>query len=162
MDEKQRERNRVYQREYRARNPEGWHRKNKLWRDANPEKMKAYMAKYAATAKGRFTKLKLRARAGNIPLVIKMNEFVEWWDESRGSSCYYCGRDISTASGQKKLDGLSIDRKDNRQGYALDNIVISCNRCNLAKGSWFTEEEMLEIADRYFKLDSVRQEGICN
>ncbi len=139
----------AYQREYRARNLEKWRMKNKLWREANPEKMRLYMAKYSATPKGRLTKLRLRAKLAHIPIDIKLGEFTKW-GEHQEPNCYYCGRELCVAPGQKKLDGLSIDRKDNNKGYTLSNVVLSCNRCNMAKGSWFTEKEMLEIAQRYF------------
>ena len=42
-------------------------------------------------------------------------------------------------------------RKYNRLPYTLDNITFACRRCNNIKGSWFTEKQMLEIANRYFK-----------
>lgn len=46
---------------------------------------------------------------------------------------------------------FSIDRKDNNKGYIMGNITLACKRCNIIKGKWFTEQEMLEIADRYLK-----------
>ena len=141
---------RAYQKKYREEHPEKWHNKNKLWREANPEKAKAYMIKYNTSPRGRFTKLKLRAKVANIPVDIKVNEFIEWIGKQE-SSCYYCKAEMAMGSGQKKMDGYSIDRKDNNLGYSLDNIVLSCNRCNMAKGSWFTEEQMLEIAHKYFQ-----------
>jgi len=147
--EQNKEKIKAYQAEYRAKNREAWLKKNKLWREAHPDKMKEYMAKYSATAKGKFTKLKLRARAGNIPLSMLSAEFIDWF-ERQDLKCYYCSRVISVAVGQKKLDGYSIDRKDNNKGYSLENIALCCNRCNMAKGSWFTEEQMLEIAQKYF------------
>ena len=147
--EKNKQHIKAYQAEYRARNREKWLEKNRLWRKAHPDKMREYIAKYSATAKGKYTKLKLRARQGNIPMDIQMAEFTEWY-ERQELKCYYCGRGVSVAVGQKKFDGLSIDRKDNSMGYFLGNMVFSCNRCNMAKGSWFTEREMLEIAQRYF------------
>ena len=147
--EKNKEHIKAYQAAYRAKNREKWLEKNRLWREANPEKMKSYIAKYEASSKGKFTKLRLRARAANTPIDIKVDEFIEWY-EHQELKCYYCGTELSSAIGQKKLDGLSIDRKDNSKGYTLENIVFCCNRCNMAKGSWFTEKEMLEIAQKYF------------
>ena len=147
--EEHKEHIKAYQAAYRAKNREKWLEKNRLWREANPEKMKLYMAKYEASSKGKFTKLRERARAANTPMPIKMEEFIEWY-ERQELKCYYCDTELSIAIGQKKLDGLSIDRKNNNEGYTLENMVFSCNRCNMAKGSWFTEKQMLEIAQRYF------------
>ena len=148
--ERNKEKIKAYRVGYRARNPGKERMKNKLWREANPEKTKLYMAKYSATPKGRLTKLRLRAKYGNIPIDIELREFTKWY-ECQELKCHYCYIQTSTAPGQKKLDGLSIDRKDNGKGYTLDNIVFCCNRCNMAKGSWFTEKEMLEIAEKYFR-----------
>lgn len=139
----------AYQRDYRARNPEMWQLKNKLWREANPEKGRVYMARYCASPKGKLTKLKLRARKISIGFDIKLKDFTKWI-ESQKNICYYCGIELWDGLGQKKLNGLSIDRKDNTQGYFIENIVLCCNRCNMAKGSWFTEKQMLEIANKYF------------
>ena len=146
--ERNKEAIRAYQARYRATSTK-WRMCNKLWNEANPEKQKSYRAKYNASVKGKFTKLKLRAKAANIPIDIKMDDFIEWCKRPE-LKCFYCGRGISFAPQQKRLDNLSIDRRDNNKGYALENIVLSCNRCNLIKGSWFTEGQMLEIAHKYF------------
>jgi len=53
-------------------------------------------------------------------------------------ACYYCGttassmRTSQSASGDCVYSGL--DRVDNTKGYALENVVPCCHRCNRAKG----------------------------
>src|SRR3990167_2030774 len=114
----------------------------------NPEKMILYRKRYNDSARGRFKKLELRAKRAGILIDLKINDFTEWY-ESQDFKCYYCKRQIILNTGVQKLDSPCIDRRDNTLGYSLDNIALSCNRCNMAKGSWFTEQEMLEIADKY-------------
>ena len=145
---KNREKVNAYQRKYRA-NSDKWKESNRRWMENNPEKMKAYRAKYYASAKGRLTQLKCRASWGNINFAISLEDFTEWLNKQNGE-CHYCKAKLNVNKGHKMLDGDSIDRKDNNKGYTIDNIVLSCNRCNMAKGSWFTEQQMLEIAGRYF------------
>ena len=54
-------------------------------------------------------------------------------------------------TGISELSALTFDRKDNNEGYTIDNLALSCRRCNLMKGDWLTYEQTLEIANKYFK-----------
>ncbi len=55
------------------------------------------------------------------------------------SACYYCGvgpsqtRRAPGCNGDYEYNG--IDRVDNTGGYALENCVSCCGRCNSAKGT---------------------------
>lgn len=143
---------REQQREHRATSTV-WKESNERWKQNNPEKMRLYKQTYNDSIKGKLTKLRLRAKSARIPFAIDLVEFVRWYKEQE-PNCYYCGKVLYMGRGQKKLDGYSFDRKDNDKGYTLDNIVLCCNRCNMAKGSWFTEEQMLEIAHKYFNMEA--------
>ena len=135
------------QSEYRRVNPK-YRESVKNWNDNNPDKMKEYRLNYNNSPKGKLTKLRLRARHDNIPFNIDINEWLSWFNK-QDFYCYYCGIE-TTFNGDDRMKCYSIDRKDNDIGYEISNIVLSCNRCNLAKGSWFSEDEMLEIAAKYF------------
>ena len=143
-----REEIREKQRQYRRDNPRYREVVNK-WNNANPAKMRLYRKKYNRSSKGTFVRLKLRAKHDSIYFGLELDEFLKWWD-SQDKRCHYCDAILSFSNGQKMMDGYSVDRKDNKLGYVMGNIVLSCNRCNMAKGSWFTEEQMVEIAQRYF------------
>ena len=43
-------------------------------------------------------------------------------------------------------------------GYTPDNIAMCCMPCNSVKSNIFTEQEMLEIADKYIKPKRQRGE----
>jgi hypothetical protein len=46
---------------------------------------------------------------------------------------------------------MTIDRKDNRLGYVRENVVSCCFNCNRIKGSFFSSEEMMFIAENIIK-----------
>ena len=46
----------------------------------------------------------------------------------------------------KKINHMTIDRKDNTIGYELNNIVKACWICNSIKGQFLEEKHMLAIA----------------
>jgi 5-methylcytosine-specific restriction endonuclease McrA len=116
---------------------------NKKWhRDAN------------RTPSGKFYNLKFRAKKSNIPFLLTRKQFGEWF-LNQELKCHYCGKSVNFG-GEDYTNGnsmkhLTIDRKNTILGYDIDNIVISCRKCNTIKGDWFTEKEMLEIANKYLK-----------
>ena len=121
----------------------------------NPEVLNKYRKnqrrhrrKYSKTAAGKYWNLKGRAK--DIKFTITQHEF-ELWFEKQTMKCHYCKKDVLFGYGKGNLsNSLTIDRKDNQVGYTIDNIVFACRKCNTIKGMWFTEKEMLEIAERYF------------
>lgn len=59
---------------------------------------------------------------------------VEFVEKSLLSPCYYCG-----------FQSCGLDRIDNNRGHIMKNCVPCCFECNIARGSNFTHEEMIEI-----------------
>jgi hypothetical protein len=39
-----------------------------------------------------------------------------------------------------------LDRKDNLQGYTIENVVPACKRCNTVKSMYLTYDEMMKVA----------------
>jgi len=111
----------------------------------NREVIKVRRNCYKGTAQGRYNGIKSKARKLGVALASK-EAFVAWYKQ-QDNLCTYCGQELVRS---KKMGGLTIDRKDARKGYTEDNIVLSCRRCNTAKGYWFTYEAMKEIARQYF------------
>ncbi len=125
-------------REYQAR-----------WYKDNQERLKIKAADYAKTPTERYRQIKRRAKLRNVGLVITKSEFISWFNSEK-DICHYCGREL-TGYRNGNLQGLTIDRRDNNQPYELGNLVLSCNRCNIMKGSWLTEEQMIDATKRYFR-----------
>jgi len=106
---------------------------------------------YSYTARGRFNRIRDNAKTQDMSFNINPWDFVKWYEGQR-QVCYYCGVEVTKGKNRKhKLTDETFDRKDNSKGYSLDNIAIACRRCNLMKGEWLTENQTLEIAEKYFK-----------
>ena len=75
--------------------------------------------------------------------------------ERDGIKCHYCGieeKDFIPIwgefyGGKKRGPTLEVDRRDNRQGYVIENCVLACAVCNNAKSDKFTYEEFKRVGD---------------
>lgn len=105
---------------------------------------------YNTTAVGKLNRLRHNAHHRGIEFNINIVKFKDWFTKQE-PFCYYCSQELTIPKGQHhKMTDETYDRKDNAQGYRMDNLVLACRRCNIIKGEWFTEKQMLEIAQRYF------------
>lgn len=97
--------------------------KRRVWRIDNPNY--------------RYIKLASRSKKKNLSLVGK-DEFVAWFN-SEPKVCHYCECSEKDQKNDKthSKNCLEIDRKDSNQGYTLDNIVLACSQCNLAKAHFW-------------------------
>ena len=73
------------------------------------------------------------ARAKNVPFLLEYTDFLRLLEQN----CYYCGMCPTNKSYNYTKDTAfiynGIDRKDNTQGYTLENCVPCCSICNKAK-----------------------------
>jgi len=112
---------------------------------------KEYLIKYKQKPKEIYRGIYHSAKKRNIIINFSKEEFINWYN-NQDKKCYYCKRDIKEIikvekkhKFYKRFKRLTIDRKDNRKGYVLNNIVLACRRCNSIKGDYFTEQQMLKI-----------------
>lgn len=86
--------------------------------------------------------------------------------ERDGTKCHYC--EIEEAEfcgiwgdtfygGIKRGRKLEIDRIDNDGEYSLDNCVLACALCNMAKSDKFTYEEFKGIGVAIEKIWRTRK-----
>jgi len=95
--------------------------------NSNPVKMREYWVKYAKTQKGKFQTYRKQAKSRGYSFKITFDEFIKYWDKP----CVYCGSEIN---------GIGIDRVDNKRGYIKGNIVSCCAICNhMKKDTGMTE-----------------------
>ena len=107
--------------------------------------------KYKPTAlQLRYYRMQARAKRRNQP-IMTIQEFTAWYGQQK-QRCHYCGITPAQLNSQdKKQQRLTVDRKDNNQGYLLVNICLACFRCNNSKSDFFTEQEWLDIAEKYIR-----------
>jgi len=118
-----------------------------LWRrypNQDPEAVRLYRA----SPQYKWYQIKYRAIKHNIPFTLTRQEYTEWFNR-QDKVCHYCRTPLDPTN-HHKLNSPAIDRKENGKGYTLDNIILSCMRCNTTKGSWLSEKQMIEIAHKYF------------
>lgn len=65
--------------------------------------------------------LKNAAKRGYL-FILSIAEFYQLWRKP----CYYCG---------DMIDGIGIDRVNNKLDYKIDNVVPCCGTCNIMKGT---------------------------
>ena len=118
-------------------------------RYARSDTMRIARLKYGRTDMARYTRLKSNAKRRGTEFLLDKLEFLIWL-EKQERVCHYCGVSLNTNGG--RASQLSVDRADNTIGYTLGNIVLCCQMCNTIKGNIFTEQEMVEIPDKYIKL----------
>ena len=81
---------------------------------------KEYQKNYRKDNK--FSSYKSNAKQRGYPFELSLEQF----DNIIKQPCHYCGK-----------EGLNgIDRKDNTQGYILDNCLPCCSRCNKVKSNY--------------------------
>ena len=109
--------------EFRAKRRE-WNRK---WRHANPD--------FYVKPSYRFAILKAKCKHRNIQMSLTLEEYTQLTD---AKPCHYCG--CFSVSG-----GSGLDRVDNRYGYAVENCVACCYRCNVMKADLSLEEFYAQV-----------------
>jgi 5-methylcytosine-specific restriction endonuclease McrA len=105
---------------------------NSVWRQKNADKI----FNQNRTGKRRFVSGRQGAKQRGYTWDLT---FEQWIDLVLGHSCHYCGGTLPEA-------GCGLDRKDNKIGYVISNVVTCCKECNDIKGKHLTYDEMVAVA----------------
>ena len=124
---------------------------SRRWTLANPEKVKEYRQRFIRRHPESRIYSNLNYRSEKHCLT--RQEFVGWY-HSVAKICKYCDIPedllwINTT--QRGNHSFTIDRLDNKRGYYLGNLALSCFLCNRIKSDYFNASEMREIAQKYIK-----------
>jgi len=142
-----------YLKNYYQRNKQKIDKKNRKWVKDNPERSKIFHKKYKQTPKGIYQCLKINCYNKKRPFLLEKEDFINWYLKQE-KICHYCGvkenempiifKKVSV-SRTGIVNRLTIDRKENKQGYIINNIVLSCSQCNRIKGEFLSHNEMLKV-----------------
>lgn len=82
-------------------------------------------------------------------------EFIQWYITEK-RVCHYCSIPedalyLLRPRFRVKSSRLTVDRKDNDQGYFLENLVLACCQCNSIKCDELTHDEMFEFGQKYLR-----------
>jgi hypothetical protein len=132
---------------------------------------KAADSGYYRYGKGAIPILRQGAEKRGIGFNLTADILEEWWHR-QPDICYYCGLTIDEylkirdfiisydgnnfeiskfkrfyrSPKHQSIRWMTIDRKENDQGYTIENIVKSCWICNSLKNDFFSAEQMRGIA----------------
>jgi hypothetical protein len=106
--------------EYQKKNAEN----AKNWRENNPEKVLINNENKRKNLKLQYNVYFRSARDKNLDFKLSYGEY----EKIVCGNCYYCG-----TVADKGFNG--IDRKDQTQGYVIENCANCCQMCNYMKGS---------------------------
>lgn len=155
------ERRQIRYKEYYHKNKEKICASRKEYRQEHMEEVSEYAKKYATSSWGRFMRCKTNK---------KHLWKISWADYqkligSKPQQCYYC--DIPEESwhklhchGKKNIKYLTLDRRDPKGFYEIDNIELCCLSCNTGKSDLYTPEEWMRIAQMWDKPAWQKELGI--
>ena len=122
-------------------------KQQKIWRDQNKGKRKAYGNTVIGKIVHRLTQLKRgdkeRKRDCKLETYVTKEDLLALWERSQ--NCHYCKCVMQFEDGRKK-DGATIERLDNTLAHTKENCVLACRDCNLRHKSRFhTPSEQLTV-----------------
>lgn len=111
-------------------------------------------ARWSLTPSGIYSSAKYQRR-NNKPFTMTREEFCVWY-ANQEKRCAYCDLPENLIS---KIDDVQLNRtrrfgldcKDNEVGYTIDNIVLSCLRCNFIKNDFLGFDAMRYIGQNFVK-----------
>ena len=132
---------------------------------------KQFKSGYFKYGKGAISNMSKSAEHREIEFDLTEESLFKWWN-STADICHYCGvtvdqyrviRDfIISYTGDNieiirfkkffkldihaKINDMTIDRANNKLGYAVGNIVKSCWICNSLKSDFYSEDEMKVVS----------------
>lgn len=105
--------------------------KFKKYKESYKEQELKNTKKYYKTLKGRFNKLKVKAKNRSIELKLSFEQYEKLVKENK---CHYCQLELPET-------GYGLDRKNNKIGYTIKNSVPCCSFCNAIKSNLLTYKE---------------------
>lgn len=120
--------------------------KGKKYFDRRCKRCNALRARaHRRSGRGRYVIAYHIAKRRNIPWNLTKEEYLALI----ANPCYYCGWPLPT-------EGMGLDRLDFDGDYSPSNVKPCCTECNLARGVWFTPDEMRLIGEVIGRIKAAR------
>lgn len=164
MDEKNREKEKAYKKEYYKRNKEKINADSKKWAENNPERRKEIAnisakknrekrRKWQVDWFERNFEKRLLAQAKNTAKTRGMAFDLELSDIVIPENCPFLGVPLSKVVLQGRIPNrASIDRKDSSKGYIKGNVQVISSKANRMKND-ATKEELVTFATNVLELN---------
>lgn len=128
-----------YDREYKKNNPEKFKNYNKKYAMKGSKRQKQYRSTIVGKCKSLVHAAKQRSNKSNLCFELT-HEIVYVMMVAQNMKCAQTGVDFTldtsgTNSRIRKLTAPSLDRKNNNEGYTIENTQIVCWFYNAAKGT---------------------------
>jgi hypothetical protein len=91
------------------------------------EEYKIYQRGYIKRPHVKYKRYLLGNKIRNVEFTLTLEDFIKIVD----NPCHYCG---------KIVEGMGVDRKDNKNGYTLENSLPCCWMCNQMKSTLSYDE----------------------
>ena len=122
-----------YNKEYYKRNKAKIKKNSTMWAKTHRDLINQRSRIRSRSLKGKFSELEKSARVRGFTMLITFEQYVSLISSG---VCYYCGTQLNPC-------GHNLDRKDNKLGYMLSNVVPCCGKkygsqmksCNSRKGN---------------------------
>jgi len=108
------------------------------------------------TPSGIFQSVKSRSKYyGKHEVEITQEEFVEWY-ENEPKKCAYCDIPEDKLWIMKELFScrwmrLTVDCRDATMPYAVGNLMLACDKCNIVKNNVLSYDEMRYVGQTFVK-----------
>jgi hypothetical protein len=118
--------------------------RSRFWDSTDREYHRFEDLKYKRTPKGKFNRLKQKARKRNIEVTLTFEKYCEIVESGK---CFYCDEPLPVM-------GHGVDRIDSSLGYVFSNCRACCQFCNIMKSDG-PEQEFIrrcsKVADIFKK-----------
>lgn len=107
--------------------------RKRLWRANHKDRVKAANATRSSPTR-KFAFMKNTAKVRKLAFDLTESQCIDLTSRP----CEYCGGPLAKY-------GMGLDRIDNSLGYLFNNVLPCCTQCNVARGTFFTVDEMKQF-----------------
>lgn len=85
-----------------------------------------------------YTRLLASAKARGLHVSLSYEQYLRF---TKQPYCHYCGAKLQWRKHGTTATRVNLDRKNNKSGYNIRNVVASCFKCNTARSRNFSYKD---------------------